>query len=402
VKGDGPSVVPPALAAMAFSPRALTLARRWRRLRKKDLAAQIGVTAAAVTQYELGQARPSAATLARLAMAIGMPAQFLTAGFPVPATSGEAHFRSLRATTQAERDQAEAFGEMAWRVVEVIERHLDLPPLRLPPLELPEPAGADDVEAAARAARSAFGLGDEPVPHVMRLLEAHGIIVLTLPDISDRVDAFSHWYGHRPFAFANPGKCDKARSRMDAAHELGHLLLHHDAEPGSQLLERQANTFGSLFLAPSHRLRDELPGRLDFDLLHGLKRRWGISLKALIYRGHALGMYREHTYRRGMALLTQWGFPEPGDLGPPESPSLLGKAVDALGTLRLDTYALAEQTLLPESLVREIVDAGTERRVALHAYATKAVIRARADEIVRGQRSVDHGEDPMATYPPRP
>lgn len=367
MKGDGPNAVSPALAATAFAPRALTLARRWRRLRKKDLAAQIGVTATAVTQYELGQARPSAATLARLAMALGMPAQFFRAGFPSPATSGEAHFRSLRVTTQAERDQAEAFGEMAWRVVEVIERHIDLPSLRLPHLDLPEPTDTDDVEAAACAARSALGLGDEPVPHVMRLLEAHGIIVLTLPGVSDRVDAFSHWYGQRPFVFASPGKSDKARSRMDAAHELGHLLLHHDAEPGSQLLERQANTFGSQFLAPSHRLRDELPGRLDFDVLHGLKRRWGISLKALIYRGHAMGVYREHAYRRGMALLAQWGFPEPGDLGPRESPSLLGKAVHMLGTLRLDQVALAEQTLLPESLVREIVDAGTDHRVTLRS-----------------------------------
>lgn len=33
---------------------------------------------------------------------------------------------------------------------------------------------------------------------------------------------------------------DKARSRFDAAHELGHLLLHHDAEPGSKVIENQA------------------------------------------------------------------------------------------------------------------------------------------------------------------
>jgi hypothetical protein len=106
---------------------------------------------------------------------------------------------------------------------------------------------------------------------------------------------------------------------MDAAHELAHLLLHHDAEPGSHILERQATTFASQFLAPTSHLRDELPGRLDFDRLHELERRWGMSLKALIYRGHAMGVYRDHTYRRGMSLLAERGYSEPGDLGPRES-----------------------------------------------------------------------------------
>ncbi|WP_199853368.1 XRE family transcriptional regulator [Plantactinospora sp. BC1] len=362
--------VPAAAAAAAFAPHALALARRWRRMRKNELARQVGVTAAAVSQYELGQARPSAATLARLALALSMPVEFFAAGFGVPVTSGQAHFRSLRTTSQAERDQAEAFGELAWRVVEVVERQLRLPRLRLPHLELAEPTGPDDVRAAAVTARDAFGLGAAPVPHMVRLLESAGVIVLALPDVSERVDAFSHWYGQRPFVFLNPGKDDKARSRMDAAHELGHLLMHHDAEPGSQLLERQATAFASEFLAPSTALRDELPPRLDFDRLHELKRRWGISLKALVYRGHDLGVYREHTYRRGMALLAQWGFPEPGDLGPREQPSLLGKAVELLGRQQVTVGRLATLAGLPAGLTTAVLAAGTEHVPELEIAAT--------------------------------
>ncbi|WP_329106779.1 ImmA/IrrE family metallo-endopeptidase [Micromonospora sp. NBC_01699] len=352
--------VPAAVAAAGFEPHALGLARRWRRMRKNELARLVGVTAAAVSQYELAQARPSASVLARLALALSMPVEFFAAGFPVPVTPGHAHFRSLRTATQAERDQAAAFGEVAWRVVEVVERYLRLPELRLPHLDLAEPAGPEDVRAAAAAAREAFGLGAAPVAHMVRLLESYGVIVLALPDVSERVDAFSHWYGQRPFVFLNPAKDDKARSRMDAAHELGHLLMHHDAEPGSQLLEREAMAFASEFLAPSAVLRDELPARLDFDRLHELKRRWGISLKALIYRGHEVGVYRDHTYRRGMSLLAQWGYPEPGDLGPREQPSLLGKAVELLDRQRVSSGSLATQTGLPPALAHAVIDAGTE------------------------------------------
>jgi Zn-dependent peptidase ImmA (M78 family) len=206
----------------------------------------------------------------------------------------------------------------------------------------------------------AFGLTDEPIPHVTRLLEAHGIIVLTLPDASDRVDAFAHWYGQRPFVFTSPAKNDKARSRMDAAHELGHLLLHHDAEPGSQILERQATTFASQFLAPTSRLREELPGRLDFDRLHELKRRWGMSLKALIYRGHTMGVYRDHTYRRGMNLLAEWGYPEPGDLGLREAPSVVGRAVRLLASRGIHLDSLATRSAMPVELLKAVVAASTE------------------------------------------
>ena len=352
--------VPAVAVAAAFEPHTLSLARRWRRMRKNELARQLGVTAAAVSQYELGQARPSAAVLARLALALSMPVGFFAGGFPVPVVPAHAHFRSLRATTQAERDQAEAFGELAWRIVEVVERHLRLPPLRLPHLDLPDPAGSSDVRATALAARRAFDLGDGPVAHVVRLLEANGVIVLTLPEVSGRVDAFSHWYGQRPFVFASPAKDDRARSRMDVAHELGHLLMHHDAEPGSQILERQATAFASEFLAPTAVLRDELPERLDFDRLHALKRRWGISLKALVYRGHAIGVYREHTYRRGMATLAQWGYPEPGDLGPREQPALLGRAVELLAERRTRVQRLAEQAALPAELARTVIAAATD------------------------------------------
>ncbi|MFC7279230.1 XRE family transcriptional regulator [Paractinoplanes rhizophilus] len=350
----------PALAVAAFQANALTLGRRWRHLTKKELAERTGVTAAAVSQYELGQARPSAGVLGRLALALALPVEFFAAGFPTPATPGHAHFRSLRATTQAERDQALAFGEIAWRVIDVVDRYVHLPELRLPQLDLPDPATPAAIEAAALDARSAFGLGDEPIPHVTRLLETHGVVVLTLPDGSDRVDAFSHWYGRWPFVFASPTKNDKARSRMDAAHELAHLLLHHDAEPGSQILERQATTFASQFLAPTMLLRDELPSRLDFERLHELKRRWGMSLKALVYRGHAMGIYRDHTYRRGMSLLAEWGYPEPGDLGPREAPSLMSRAGQLLTSRGISLDELAGRAALPIELLEIVVSAGSE------------------------------------------
>src|SRR5438094_162699 len=63
------------------------------------------------------------------------------------------------------------------------------------------------------------------------------------------VDAFSMWHGETPFVFLNTKKsCE--RSRFDAAHELGHLVLHRHGVPQGQQAEAEANAFASAFLMP--------------------------------------------------------------------------------------------------------------------------------------------------------
>ncbi len=346
-----------AATARAFDACELTLARKFRGLRKNELAAAVGVTPAALSQYELGQSRPSPVVLGKLALALGMPAGFFAHGHPAPATSGTAHFRSLRATTHLEREQALAFGQLAWRLMAGIEKYAELPLGRLPQVMLPPDPGAGDVAAAAGQARIFMGISSGPVPHVVRLLEAYGTVVMLLPEMSRRVDAFSNWYGSRPLVFLNPAKDDRARSRFDAAHELGHLVLHHDAEPGNRVVENQAQDFAAEFLMPRGEIAAELPRRLDWERLHRVKRRWGVSLKALVYRARKLGIISEATYRTGMITLAQWGDPEPGGLGPAEGPVLLGKAVELLAGTGVDLDTLAYDTGLPAEIIGEIIRA---------------------------------------------
>lgn len=156
----------------------------------------------------------------------------------------------------------------------------------------------------------------------------------------------------------NPAKQDKARSRFDAAHELGHLLMHHDAEPGSRLVERQAHVFAAEFLTPAPEIVDDLPARLDWKMMHLLKRRWGVSLKALVMRAHALGRMTDSTYRRGMQQLAAWGLPERGSLGPPETPVLLPRAIQLIETTgQHGLRTLADGAGLPPNDVEEIVRA---------------------------------------------
>jgi len=157
-------------------------------------------------------------------------------------------------------------------------------------------------------------------------------------------------------------KDDKARSRFDAAHELGHLVLHHDAEPGNRIVENQAHDFAAEFLMPQAEIAGELPRRVDWDRLLVAKRRWGVSLKALVHRAHKLGLFGESAYRSAMVTLARWGDPEPGDLGPREAPVLLIKAIEMLAETGVDLELLARNTGLAADTVQDILRAADGAR----------------------------------------
>lgn len=328
--------------AVDFDPSRLALARRLAALPRTKLARALDVSPAAIGQFEKGQSRPTLPILTGLADVLGVPVDFFRAGHPMASLpASAAHFRSLRSTTATEREQALAFGELVLSVFTALELSVDLPAVALPELALAEDLDDEGVIEAARQTRKAMGVAPGPVPHMVRLLESHGVAVAGLDgSVSDRVDAFSHQqpshphlqlHGQRPLVLLNPAKEDKARGRFNAAHELGHLVMHHDTEPGSRLAEAQAHAFAAEFLAPADEIAPHLPTRLDWVQLQQLKQRWGISLKALVMRAHTLGKLTDHSYRRGMQQLSIWSYPEPGSLGEPERPVLMPRAVDLLG-----------------------------------------------------------------------
>lgn len=339
--------------AVDFDPTRLALARRLAGVPRTRLARAVGVTAAAVTQYEKGQSRPALPVVDALAATLEVSVDFFRAGHPVPRLEADgAYFRSLRSTTALERDRALAFAELVLAVFAGVEQYVDLPPPRLPDLDLPSPLVLDDVVALAREARQRMNVAAGPVPNMARLLEAHGVAVVRLDADVAGVDAFCQQQGHRPVVLLSTANQDKARSRFDAAHELGHLLMHHDNEPGSRLLEQQAHAFAAEFLTPAAEIGTELPVRVDWVVLHALKRRWGVSLKALVFRARALGRFTDGAYQRALRQLSSWGLPEPGSLGNAETPVLFARAVALLDDEGLTR--VADDLNLPPAAVERV------------------------------------------------
>ncbi|MFL6123931.1 helix-turn-helix domain-containing protein [Actinophytocola sp.] len=342
--------------ARAFAPARLTMARELAGLRKRDLADAIDRTAAAVSQYELGQSRPSGETLDRCADALGVPVSFFTTGRPhLRLDTASAHFRSLRSTTALKRQQALAHVELLWELIDQLDQVVEFPTVDLG-LPLGTPAG--DPAATAGLLRRAWEVPAGPVAHLVRRLETRGVVLTQLPAVdAETIDAFSAAPLDRPLIVLSH-KGNPMRQRFSVAHELGHLLLHPEPAPGSRVHEREANTFAAELLMPAGEIRDRLPTPVDLTALKETADGYGVSVAALAYRGKDLRVYSESTLRRIMATLTQlgWRTDEPvGARYPGERPELLTRAAELAAAHGLPLPVLAERLHLPLPRLRELL-----------------------------------------------
>jgi len=338
----------------------LRQARIYKGLRKVDVARAIDVTPAVIGQYESGRTRPSVSVFASIALNLGFPPEFFERrGQPAHVAEGEAHFRKLRSTSKLERDQALVRLEFLAEVIADVEKHVELPKVDLPEYAVDDEAPDTEPEAAAATVRQAWRLGTGPIDNVVRLLEGRGVVVIRPTVGSSGIDAFSTWIGNRPVVVLGNDKGDTARSRFDAAHELGHLVMHHDANPGRHVVEKQAHRFAAAFLMPAEIIGKEFPSRMSWPAFFSLKQRWRVSLQALLYRAKTLGILSPDSYQRAHITLSQrgWRDNEPIAIGEPEEPALLGRAFDLMRSeLNIDETAVASECRFPEGVFRALLE----------------------------------------------
>ncbi|GAB3951238.1 helix-turn-helix domain-containing protein [Streptomyces sparsus] len=359
-------------ASRLFDGRRLTLARQLAGLRKNALAAKIGKSPTAVAAYENNSKRPAPATVAQLCLTLTVePGFFLPGPHQASATDTVPHFRSLRSTTQIARDQAYAYGMIAGDVGATLERHVEFPEPNVPRLSVDVDDDESDLpEEAATLLRKSWDIQRGPVGHLARLAENNGVVVVFSPSQTAAVDAYSFDDGYRPTVVLNPMKEDYYRQRFDLAHELGHLVMHVDAEPGSKIVENQAHRFAAEFLLPAEELRELLPAKVNWRTLAILKETWGVSLQALLYRSRSLGVMSDVTYRNAISYLSSrgWRRREPGEMPPVEQPSLYPRAVEILARVGVGDAALAREARVTTGLFRTVTS-----RTPVNEYPSQVV-----------------------------
>ncbi|HZR32721.1 MAG TPA: XRE family transcriptional regulator [Terriglobales bacterium] len=331
-----------------FNPRRLTLIRERKGLSKSELAEAIDVDLRTIVAYESGEFCPSPETRRRLEMVLGFPASFFQGSDLERPRPDVASFRSLSRLKPMRRDMALAQGAIALYLNDWLESKFELPTADLPDL-----GRERSPETAAAAIRQIWGIGEMPIRNIVHLLEAQGIRVFSLAIDTREVDAFSMWRENTPFVFLNNNKSSE-RSRYDAAHELGHLLLHRHSSPQGREAEREADIFAGAFLMPKASVIARSPRFAVIDDLIRLKRIWNVSVAALNYRLHEVGMMSEWQYRTLSIQIAKRGYRtfEP-DSAPRETSQLLPTMLSELYREGITRGALARALHLPPSELEE-------------------------------------------------
>ncbi len=300
-----------------FTPSRLTLARQHRGLTLTKLAEQSGVSPRSLTYYESGKFPPSDETLAKLADALAVPLSFFGRDEVDPIPPEAASFRKLSKTTAIRRDAVLATASLTTEFFALVASRFKLPTADVPTFDKLSP------KSAAELVRHRWNLGDRPISNMLHLLELKGVRVAPLGHNLAEIDAFCFYRDGTPYAFLNTSKSGE-RQRFDAAHELGHLVLHNELEmnpDSSKEREAEANDFAAAFLMPSTAVIAQSMRGASLERILAARTYWKVSAMALTHRLHELRLLNDWQYRTTCIALSDLGYRshEPGGIVPETS-----------------------------------------------------------------------------------
>jgi Zn-dependent peptidase ImmA (M78 family)/transcriptional regulator with XRE-family HTH domain len=332
-----------------FNRTRFACARKRNGLSKSQLAQLIEVDVRSVSAYESGETVPRRDVLDRIVCKTKFPVAFFFGDDLEEPDTDAVSFRGLKRMTARQRDLALSQGAIATHLCRYIDNRFDLPKVDIPDLshELTP-------ESASETLRSYWGVGMLPINNMVHLLESKGVRVFSLAIDAREVDAFSTWKSDTPMVFLNTYKTAE-RSRFDAAHELGHLVLHRHAGPRGVNVERDANRFAASFLMPRASVIAQGVKSPSFPDLVRLKRIWKVSVAALSTQHHRVGMMTDWQYRMMcIEIGTRGKAKEPNEI-PRETSQILPKVFSALHNENISRSDVASALSIPRSELEQLM-----------------------------------------------
>lgn len=326
----------------SFNGNRLKTARQYRGLTVEELAQKINVSKQAVSQYETGRIEDVPfQRIFSISSVLNFPYKYFVQDDLTSIKTGATYFRSLMKTSKKYRLAQEIKMEHIAVIYSCLNEYIDFPSLNLPVCNEKALTPAE----AAKALREHWELGDKPIENLMHTVEQNGLIVTTFATETEDIDAFSQYVkldDSDLFIIAlSSNKESASRMNFDIAHELGHIMLHEWSEDEEVLTreefkqkEKEANEFAAAFLLPKKPFTQDVlldPQRLDYYVQ--LKRKWKVSIAAMLYRSCDLGLITQGQYQYMIRVMQNkgWRKIEPLDKTMKATqPSLLADAVALL------------------------------------------------------------------------
>lgn len=318
-------------------------------LNKKTLADLLAVAVHTIVRWENYQTEPTTEHVWALSKALNYPQSFFFGSDLDKADGSLISFRSQTSMSAAQRDAAVAAGQIGFLIDDWVAERFALPLVIVPDLRQFDP------ETAAQTLRQEWGLGEKPISNMIQLMESKGIRVFSLAENTSRVNAYSLWRNQIPYVFLNNYKSAEC-SRFDAAHEVGHLVLHQDGSVVGREAEDQANLFASALLMPRADVVSVLPRVTHLQQIISAKRRWRTSAAALNYRLHKLGLTSEWKNRDLCIEMAKKGFNKTEPEGiEREKSAVWGKVLQTLWAEKITHRDIARDLALPEGELSDLL-----------------------------------------------
>lgn len=288
-----------------------------------ELADRMGgiVTKMALSQYENGKAQPRSVVLLQMARALGIKMNELST--PPALTVEFVAFRRKSGMTKTITDELQSrIGfdlekrvSLQAKIEAGVQRHFLFEPYPVSVIE--------DAEDAALRVRDNMSLGRDAIGNLTETLEAHGIHVFSLDTSEKQIkfDGISALVKNSEGGTLAAGIITRAgvcgeRQRFTTGHETGHLFTQVAAGVDEEAV---AHRFAGALLVPAETLRAEVGTKrksIDLEELLTLKKRYGISLAALIMRMYQLGIITMSQKEQWFKYIKRrnWWYAEPEPL----------------------------------------------------------------------------------------
>ncbi|MFI3174580.1 MAG: XRE family transcriptional regulator [Bacillota bacterium] len=337
-----------------FNGARLSKARIYRGFTTSELAEKIDCQRQTISMYENGKSKPiDYHVIQKLSEVLEFPVKFFMEE-DIDLSVGSTYFRALLTTKKKYRKEQVSKMEFVSQIFNFLNEYIQFPTLDLPDFD-----GCNPEEAATRL-REYWQLGTKPIENIIYEVEQRGILVTSFSTNTDDVDAFSQMVdinGKEKFLIGfTSNKTSAARIHFDIAHELGHICLHDWYGDVEELereefkrIENEANQFASAFLLPEDAFKKDTAGKeLNIPNYIDLKNKWKVSIQAMNYRAHKLGIISYEKYQNMIRTLQRRGYrkSEPLDNSLiPVMPSMLRVAIVML---------LSEKVFTPKEFMDEL------------------------------------------------
>lgn len=375
-----------------FNPSRLSEARTYSKMTGEELANAIGVKKQAISQFENGKATPEYETVERISSVLKFPVNYFYEK-DAPSLQGNTYFRAPFSSNKRDLNSQKVKTRYVAHVYGTLARYVDFLPYNVPVFE-----NTSDIPAIAKKLRNYWGLGQEPISDMVSLMERNGIIMSEFATDSKQIDAFTQYdeIGFQNYYCVVLGteKPSFVRRQFSCAHELGHIVLHEKYEDKSGInredfrkQESEANMFAAEFLMPRDAFLSDLQvsaNRLNRYI--ELKRKWKVSISAMVMRAHDLGAITDNQYQYLMRQIAKngWRTSEPlDDYLPLRHPKALKQAVNII---------ILNNVLTGKELLSEIGRDG----ISLPKSVVDEVLNLEPDTIVVDEPAADSNIIPFA------